>query len=161
MSSLTLFATFSGYIYFFILNYNRKFMRFDKEISKGDIMDGLTKTGMYIFAIPIGILGIIHFLMANSIAAALPSFYIIPLFWVYLSGLSLLAASISIITKKYTRLACLLLALLLFILVLTVDLPKFINDPSSYLGLSVLLKDIVIAGGALVIAAASSRPESL
>ena len=123
-------------------------------------MDGLTKTGIYIFAVPIGILGIIHFLMGSSIAAGLPSFFFTPLIWVYISGLSLLAASISILTGKYTRLACLLLALLFFILVLTVDLPMLINK-ASYMEMSMLLKDILIAGGALVIAAVSSRPEAL
>jgi putative oxidoreductase len=124
-------------------------------------MDRLTKTGIYIFAVPVGILGIVHFLLSNSIAAGLPSFYFAPVFWVYLSGIALLAASLSIFTRKYTRLACLLLALLFFILVLTVDLPRFINNTASYLEISVLLKDVAIAGGALVIAAASSRPEAL
>lgn len=124
-------------------------------------MDGLTKTGIYIFAIPIGILGIIHFLLGSSIATGLPSFYFAPIFWVYLSGLSLLAASISILTGKYTRLACLLLALLFFILVLTVDLPRFLNNAASYIEISVLIKDITIAGGALIIAAVSSRPDAL
>ena len=123
-------------------------------------MDGLTKTGTYIFAIPVGLLGISHFLMGSSIAAGLPSFYFASILWVYLSGLSLLAAATSILTRKYTRLACLLLALLFFILVLTVDLPRFINAP-SYMEISILLKDISIAGGALVIAAVSSRPEAL
>jgi putative oxidoreductase len=131
------------------------------KILKGAFMDGLTKTGTYIFAIPIGILGIIHFLMGSSIAAGLPSFYFAPLFWVYLSGLSLLAAAISILIRKYTRLACLLLALLFFILVLTVDLPGLINNAASYMEISILLKDLSIAGGALVIAAVSSRPEAL
>ncbi len=124
-------------------------------------MDGLTKTGIYIYAVPIGILGIIHLLMGSSIAAGLPSFFFAPTIWVYISGLSLLAASISILTGKYTRLACLLLALLFFILVLIVDLPGFIHNTASYTEISRLLKDVIIGGGALVIAAASSRPEAL
>ncbi|MFZ0456615.1 MAG: hypothetical protein WAM24_22890 [Ignavibacteriaceae bacterium] len=124
-------------------------------------MDGLTKTGMYIFGIPIGILGIIHFLMGSSIAAGLPSFFFAPIVWIYISGLALLAASISILTGKYTRLACLLLALLFFILVLTIDLPGFIMNSTSYIEIFMLLKDVTIGGGALVIAAVSSRPDAL
>ncbi len=124
-------------------------------------MDGLTKTGTFIFAVSIGLLGIIHFFMGSSIAAGLPSFYFAPLFWVYLSGLSLLAAAVSILIKKYTRIACLLLALLFFILALTVDLPRLINNAATYQDISILIKDISIAGGALVIAAVSSRPEAL
>ena len=123
-------------------------------------MDGLTKTGINIFAIPIGILGIIHFLMGGSIAAGLPSFFIAPVVLVYISGLMLLAASISILTGKYTRLACLLLALLFFIVVLIVDLPTLLNNV-SYAEISMLIKDVVIGGGALVIAAVSSRPPAL
>jgi putative oxidoreductase len=123
-------------------------------------MDGLTKTGINIFAVSIGILGIFHFLISGSIAGMLPSFLIFPIFWIYLSGLALLAASISILTGKYTRLACLLLALLFFILCLTVDLPRLYNNP-EFLEISMLLKDVAVAGTALVIAAVSSRPESL
>ena len=124
-------------------------------------MDGLTKTGIFIFAVPLGIIGIIHFIMGQSIAADLPSFFVVPIFWIYLSGLALIAASISILTRKYTRLACLLLALLFFILVLTVDLPRFFNGAVSYPLILTAFKDIAIAGAALVIAAVSSTPESL
>lgn len=124
-------------------------------------MDGLTKTGTYIFAAPLGIIGIIHFILGQSIAAGLPSFFFASIFWIYLSGLALVAASLSILTQKYTRLACLLLALLFFILVLTVDLPGFFNGTVSYPLIFAALKDTAIAGAALVIAAVSSRPESL
>jgi putative oxidoreductase len=123
-------------------------------------MDGLTKTGSLIFGIAIGVLGIIHLIMANQIAAGLPSFFA-PVFWVYLSGLALLATSISIITKKYTRLACLLLALLFIILVLAVDIPAVFNQQAGYSVLANLFKDISLAGGSLVIASALSKPEPL
>ena len=123
-------------------------------------MDGLTKTGTLIFGIAIGILGIIHFILAAQIASGLPSYFFAPFFWIYLSGLALLAASISIITKKYTRLACLLLALLFIILALAVDLPNLFNQ-QTYSAVANLSKDIALAGGALVIASASSRPEQL
>ena len=124
-------------------------------------MDGLTKTGFIIFAIPLGIIGIIHFVMGQTIAAELPSFFFASIFWIYLSGLALIAASISILTEKYTRLACLLLALLFFILVLLIDLPGLLSGTITFSLISSTLKDISIAGAALVIAAASSRPESL
>jgi putative oxidoreductase len=123
-------------------------------------MDGLTKAGTFIFSIPLGIIGIIHFTMAQSIAAGLPSFFFASIIWVYLSGLALIAASISILTRKYTRLACLLLSLLFFILVITVDLPGFFNGAASYSLISAALKDTAIAGAALVIASVYSRPES-
>lgn len=109
-----------------------------------------TTVARYVFAIPFGIFGLLHFMNASAMAGMVP----LPggVFWVYLTGLALLAACISIIIQKYTRWACLLLALMLIIFVLTLHLPGVFNEATMQASMPSLLKDTALAGGALILA---------
>jgi putative oxidoreductase len=112
-------------------------------------MNALTSTGArFIFAIPFAVFGLFHFMNASAMAGMVP----IPggVFWVYLTGAAMLAASISIIIRKQAYLACLLLALLLAIYALSIHLPGAIggNQPS----VTNLLKDLALSGAALCFA---------
>ncbi len=107
----------------------------------------------YLYAIPFGIFGVIHFMNGSDMAGMVP----IPggVIWVYLIGVAIIAACVSIIIQKYTRLACLLLALLLIIFVLSMHLPGVIgaeDDMAMAASMSSLLKDTALAGGALILA---------
>ncbi len=124
-------------------------------------MDGLTKTGTIIYAIPFAVFGILNFVNGSNMVNIVPSYLPFPIFWVYLTGLALIAASISIIIQKYTRLACLLLALMLFIFVFLIHVPCLFNGSTFQGSLVNFLKDISLAGAALIVAAVSSRPEPL
>ena len=109
-----------------------------------------TTIARYIFAIPFGIFGLFHFMNASQMAGMVP----IPggVIWVYLTGVALLAACISIIIQKYTRWACLLLALMLIIFVLTLHLPGVFDEATRQGSMTMLLKDTAMAGGALILA---------
>ncbi len=112
-----------------------------------------TTVARYLYAIPFGIFGVIHFMNGSDMAGMVP----IPggVIWVYLIGVALIAACVSIIIQKYTRLACLLLALLLIIFVLSMHLPGVIgaeDDMAMAASMSSLLKDTALAGGALILA---------
>ncbi len=114
-----------------------------------------TTVARYVFAIPFGIFGLLHFMNGSEMAGMVPSFIPGGVFWVYLVGVALLAACISIIIQKHTRWACLLLALLLIIFVLTMHLPGVIgaaDDMAMAASMSSLLKDTALAGGALILA---------
>lgn len=102
----------------------------------------------YLYALPFGGFAVIHFMNAGSMAGMVP----IPggIFWVYLTGLAHLAACISIIIEKKTRLACLLLGIMLLVFVLAIDLPGVISGGES--AMSNLLKDTALAGAAWFIA---------
>ncbi len=124
-------------------------------------MDRLTKTGTFIYAIPFGVFGILNFVNGSTMVNIIPSYLPFPIFWVYLTGIALIAASISIMIQKYTRLACLLLALMLFIFIILIHLPGLFNGGTFQGSLVNFLKDTSLAGAALVVAAVSSRPEPL
>lgn len=122
-------------------------------------MEVLTnKAARWIYALPFGIFGILHFMNAQAMAGMVP----LPggSFWVYLTGLGMILACISVIINKQTRLAMLLLALMLIIFVLTIHLPGLIGAESPEAmqsSMSGLLKDTALAGGALLLAGQSEN----
>ncbi len=112
-----------------------------------------TTVARYVYAIPFGIFGLMHFMNGPAMAGMVP----IPggVIWIYVIGVALLGACLSIIIEKYTHLACLLLALLLIIFVLSMHLPGVIgaeDDMAMAASMSSLLKDSALAGGALILA---------
>jgi len=110
-------------------------------------MDLLTKTiSRYLFAIPFAVFALMHFMMGNDMAGMVPSFIPGGVFWVYLVGLGLLGASISIIIKKKEKLATLLLGIMLLIFVLTISLPAVMGG--DQMAMSNLLEDTSLAGAA-------------
>lgn len=112
-------------------------------------MNILTSTGArIIFAVPFAVFGLFHFMNGAAMAGMVP----IPggVFWVYLTGAALIAASICILIKKQARLACLLLALLLAIFALSVHLPGALEG--NQMSITNFLKDLSLAGAALCFA---------
>ncbi|MGE0566428.1 MAG: DoxX family protein [Bacteroidia bacterium] len=111
-----------------------------------------TTVARILFAIPMLIFGMMHFMNAGMMAGMVP----LPggVFWVYLTGLGLVAAAISIFIQKYTKIACLLLAVMLMMFVLTIHLPGVISgDPAKMqMAMPNMLKDMALAGAALLLA---------
>jgi len=118
-----------------------------------DFMDNipLTRIGQILFTVPFFVFGLFHLMGADAMAGMVP----IPggVIWIYLVGIALILAGISIVIRKKTRLACLLLALMLLIFVLSIHLPGVLaGGDGVQASLGNLLKDIGLMGGALVIA---------
>ena len=116
----------------------------------------INRTGVVLFALVIGFFGVNHFLYGTGFQKTVPSFIPGGIFWVYLTGAALIAAAISFLTGKYTRLAGLFLAAFLIIIVFTVHIPALIRtpgDPVVSIALTNLVKDTGLAGAALMIAA--------
>ena len=107
------------------------------------------KIGRILYGLTFIIFGLNHFINASMLSDYVP----IPggVFWVYLTGLAMLAAAVAILTGKQARLACQLLGILLFIFVLTIHLPTMINQ-GVMAGLTNFLKDTALGGAAWVIA---------
>lgn len=118
-------------------------------------MKNLSVIGRILFALPFGIFGLNHFLMVDFFTGMLTSFIPGTGFTVLLTGIFLLAASISIMIKKYVRLACIFLAAMLLIFILTIHVPGLFDNETAQTSLMQLLKDTALMGGALLIA--SSR----
>jgi len=113
-------------------------------------MKNLKTIGRYLFSIPFGLFGLMHLTSANDMAGIVPSFLPGGVLWVYLTGLALIAAAVSFAIQKHTYLAGLLTAALMLVFVFTIHLPGVIGG--NMMAMGGLLKDIGLAGGALLLA---------
>jgi len=120
-------------------------------------MKNVTTVGRIFYALPFGIFGINHFLMLDFYLGQLTSFIPAGAFTVILTGMCLIAACISIITRKLVSLSSFLLAILLFLFILTIHLPNLINQVNLEITMIALLKDISLMGGSLMIAGMSAQ----
>jgi len=114
-----------------------------------DIIFNISKIGKYLYAIPMVIFGLFHFLNASAMAGMVP----IPggVFWIYLTGLSLILAGLSIIIQKVDEWSSFLLAVMLLVFVLTIHLPGVLaGGEMAQMYITNLLKDLALAGGALI-----------
>lgn len=105
-----------------------------------------------LFAVPFLLFGMMHFMNGQMMKGMVPSWVPGGILWVYLTGLALVLAGIAVVTKKQGRLACLLLALLLGIFILTVHIPSMMSPETMQMGMMGALKDMGLAGGALAFA---------
>jgi putative oxidoreductase len=115
----------------------------------------ISRIGTIIYALVIGFFGVNHFLNGTGMQNTVPKFIPYSIFWVYLTGALLIGAAISFIIGKQTRLAGVLLAIFLLLIVLTVHLPAVMNPESQAhvsIALTNLVKDTGLAGAALIIA---------
>jgi len=115
-------------------------------------MRNLTTVGRILFALPFAVFGLNHFIMVDFFTEKFSFFIPGTSFSILLTGAGLILASISIIFKKYIKLACLLLALMLFIFIAAIHIPKLFNEATRVVSMFALLKDTALMGGALMIA---------
>ena len=125
-------------------------------------MRKLTTIGRILFALPFALFGINHFLMLNYYLGMLTSFVPLGAYTIILTGIMLIAACISIITKILVKFSTLLLAGLLFIFIITIHIPHLFTDADKTITIIALLKDISLMGGSLMISgiyAEDEKPE--
>jgi putative oxidoreductase len=109
------------------------------------------KPSRILYGIPGIIFGLFHFAGAENMAAIVP----IPggVFWVYLTGLFLVAGSLGLIlnVKGLGKLAAFLFGVLIFTFAFSIHLPGIINAANEQAGtmsMMMFLKDIMVAAGA-------------
>jgi putative oxidoreductase len=122
-------------------------------------MKKLTTIGRILFAIPFGLFGINHFLMLDYYLGMLTSFVPLGAYTIILTGIMLIAVSISILTKILVKFSTLMLAFLLFVFIITIHIPHLISDADKTITIIGLLKDISLMGGSLMISGIYSEEE--
>ena len=100
-----------------------------------------------LFALPFIVFGLFHFVGGEQMAAMVP----VPggIFWVYFTGVALVAGGLGILTNILGRWAALGLAALMALFALTVHLPALGDPAMGQMATISLLKDTALAGGAL------------
>lgn len=123
-------------------------------------MNAFLSLGRWLFAIPFAVLGLINFLSTSTMVETfVPNYMPAPNVWVYLGGIGLVAASISMLLGKYDKLATALLAIYLLLMVVMVHLPGAMAGSISAQFL--LFKDLALAGAAMMYAQHLSRDRSI
>jgi uncharacterized membrane protein len=112
----------------------------------------LFNAGRILFALPFGLIGLNHFIMVDFYSGMLTSFIPAGGFTILLTGFLLIAASISIIAKKFITISCILLAALLLVFILTIHIPQMFDPALRMEALMQLLKDSGLMGGAMMVA---------
>ncbi len=87
----------------------------------------ISRIAIYILSIVMIIFGINHFLQPKSLLTYVPPFLPGGIIWVYVVGVAFILAALSFVFNKQVKLAAWLLAIMLFIFVLSVHLPNFMN----------------------------------
>lgn len=125
-------------------------------------MSALPTVGRYLYAIPMAVFGVFHFMNGSAMAGMVP----VPggVFWVYVTGAALIAAAVAIVIGSYAVLATRLLALLLLTFAVTIHLMGVVNAADAMAmqaSMSSMLKDTALAGGALVLSGVFARAEAV
>jgi uncharacterized membrane protein len=97
--------------------------------------------------------GVLHFIYVNFVTGLVPSWIPGPVFWTYFSGVALFAAGLGIGFPPTTRLAAALSALMVFLWVLMLHIPRALADLRDSNETTAVFEAIAVSGTALVIAA--------
>jgi len=113
-----------------------------------------TTVARIIFAIPFIMFGLGHFMNAEQMTSMIPQWMPAPMILNYISGAALILGGVAIITKKMAKIACLLLALMLLIFIVTMHLPNMMgtDEMMKQMGMISMLKDFGTMGAALFFA---------
>ena len=122
--------------------------------------NSITNLGKYLFLVPFLMFGINHFTKADMMAGMVPKMFPGGVAWVYLTGAAMLAFVVSALLGKYDKFMALAMALMCLVFVLAIHLPS-VMDGTNPMAMPNLLKDLGLAGGALMFAGAYARDNSI
>ena len=151
-SSLVFWSSFSGSVFLLI-----GLVLIRKELTPPFGLNRVIVLGYAFVAGPLAVFGTEHLLASRTIMTLVPSWIPAPLFWTYFVGIGLFAAALSFIARKHLRWSALLLALMFFIFVATMDLPAIIAQSRDRFSWTLMLRETAFAGGALALAGAARR----
>ena len=120
-------------------------------------IDRAISFGPLFLAIPMGVFGTDHFIAAKEVSSIVPSWMPAHMFWTYFVGTALIAASFSIVLRKYSTLAATLLGIMLFCFVAMIHIPDLVAAPKDRFALAIMLRDTSFAAGALAFAVAQAQ----
>lgn len=118
-------------------------------------MNAVLNLGKYLFALPFAVFGAFHFMGLDSMASWAPGGKI----GVIVSGVALIAAAVSMIIGKLDKLAAVLLAVMMLLFVALIHAKGAAGGDQAATGN--LLKDLMLAGAALMYAKTMARDNSV
>ena len=117
--------------------------------------------GPVIEAVALAVFAAEHFLAARDLMPIVPRWMPGPLFWTYFVGTAWLAAAISFIAWRQVRWSAAGVALLMIIIVVTIDLPKLPRLAHERLFWTLAVRELAFASGAMVLAGSLWRNSTM
>jgi uncharacterized membrane protein len=127
------------------------------EVPSARGLDKILPFGRLFYAIPMAVFGVEHFCFPEEIGQMVPSWIPAHPFWVYLVGLALIAAALSIVVKRHAGLAATLLGIMLCLFVLLISAPAVVANPRDRFAWAVSLRDLAFSGGAFAFAGTQTK----
>jgi uncharacterized membrane protein len=115
------------------------------------ILDKLILLGPVCYAAPLAAFGAEHLAVGRSMAEMVPHWIPWHVFWIYFVGLALIAAALSLASRRCLLWSAPLLAILFLIFVFTMDLPATIAQPANRINWVLLCREASFAAGALAL----------
>jgi putative oxidoreductase len=117
------------------------------------MMKQISTLGRVLFALPFAIFGINHIVMQDFYLGMLTSFLPFGAYIIIITGLIMIATSLSIIFKKFVQTSSWTLAVLLFLFIATIHIPNLFDTDINTQQMAMVagLKDISLLGGAILI----------
>ncbi|MBS1535202.1 MAG: hypothetical protein JST78_09000 [Bacteroidetes bacterium] len=117
-------------------------------------MQKILNLGRYLFPLSFLLYVGLHFGMPEVGARFVPQILPAPLFWNYFTGVLILAFIVSCLVGKFDKLASVLMALYVFLMIFIVHLPRAAESQNDMLN---IFRNLMVVGALLVYAQYATR----
>jgi len=125
------------------------------DIARAGGLDKIVALSNLCFAVPLAVFGALHVSAVEFVLPIVPKYMPRRLFWAYLVGFALLAASLSIATKILVRWSGVLFAVMMFLFVAMLIIPGVFANPHSRFTWALVFRESSFGGGGLMLAASA------
>jgi uncharacterized membrane protein YphA (DoxX/SURF4 family) len=108
--------------------------------------------GAWFLAIFLFVCGTQHFAYADFVTSLVPAWIPAPRFWTYFAGVALMAGGVGILVPRTSRLAAALSALMIFLWVLLLHIPRALAGPNHANETAGVFEALALSGVALIVA---------
>ena len=130
------------------------------DIAKSRGLDKVVALANLFFGLPLAVFAAEHFTAAKDIMQLVPKFVPWHLFWTYLVGVALLAASLSITSKIQVQWSGLMFGVMMFLFVAMMDLPGALAKPDNRFSWALLWRELSFGGGGWILAGTAMSVQS-
>src|SRR5262245_22458684 len=121
------------------------------EIAEARGLDKIAALSHVCFAAPLAVFGAEHLFAPRFMLGLVPRYMPWPLFWVYFVGCALIAASLSIATRKAVRWSGLLFGIMMFLFVAMIHLPGALATHDRIIS-TIVFREMSFGGAGWVLA---------
>jgi uncharacterized membrane protein len=123
-----------------------------RAIANASGLDKIPALTNLCFAVPLAVFGALHLFGPRLVTNIVPAYMPWRMFWVYLVGCALIAASVSIATRTAVRWSGLLLGIMMFLFVAMIHLPGALARPHDRIIWTIVFREMSFGGAAWILA---------